>query len=239
MLISDKDKDWLTQKYPKLKPTPNEISGEIEFTGNYNSEKNCFRILNDSESNHEVGGITLRGKFRIRIQERENKYLSQLPAVYVEGVDPLPSRHFNQTDKSACLCSPLEEEEFLSQGFSLQLFLQKLVIPFLYGQIFYSNKGYWPWTEYSHGVVGLLESYLKVNDPSKAQDCLNKLSRQDKPGWERVKLALRQKSEIKGHTPCFCPKTDHIRRCHPAAWKGVSKLRQDIKDKNINLDKLC
>ncbi len=66
-----------------------------------------------------------------------------------------------------------------------------------------------------------------------AQDCLDKLSKQDKQTWERVQAALQQKSEIKGHTPCFCPKMDHIRRCHPNAWKGILKLREDIKNQNI------
>lgn len=237
MLITDKDKKWLSSKYPGLKSKQNKISGLVEFTAAYDTDANCFRVI-DKDTADEVKGLRLSGKFKIKIEERTNKSLSKLPTVFVEEVDHTSSRHFNQTDQSACLCSPLEEEEFLSPEFLFQPFFTKLVIPFLYGQIFYSEKGYWPWTEYGHGVVGLLESYFKANDPSKAQDCLDKLSKQDKQTWEKVQATLQRKSGIKGHTACFCPKMDHIRRCHPDAWKGILKLREDLKNQNIDLESL-
>lgn len=233
MLISDEEKSWLTKKYPNLKIHPDEISGIVEFTGNYNQEKDLFWVIDNNMS--ADSGLILSGKFKIKIREREkNDYsLSRLPAVYVEGVDSVPSRHMNK-DGSACLCIPLEEEEFLLPQFSWRRFFNYLVIPFLYGQLFYDKKGCWPWTEYSHGIIGLLESYLKTDYSSKIPDFLNKLSRQY--GWERAKLALLQKSDIGGHTLCFCPKMDKIRRCHPIAWKSILKLRRDIKNQDLNLD---
>lgn len=232
MLISDKDKDWLPRQYTGLKYAQNEIFGTIEFTANYNSDTGQFRVIGSSAPDM-VGGLTLSGKYKVKIKERINNPFSRLPAIYADEVEPVQARHFNQSDKSACLCSPFEEEEFLVPEFLFQPFFTKLVIPFLYGQSFYSAKGYWPWPEYSHGIVGLLESYSRVNDSSKAKDFLEKSLKQDKETWERVRSAIKQKSEIKGHTPCFCSKKDHIRRCHPDAWKGIIKLRKDIKDQNI------
>ena len=68
----------------------------------------------------------------------------------------------------------------------------------------------------------------------KAQECVQKLSL-DRAAWPRIKLALIQKSNIKGHTPCFCPNMDHIRRCHPNAWKGIRQLKQDVKEHGVNI----
>ena len=72
MLISDKDKDWLLRKYTELKYAQNEISGMIEFTANYNSDTGRFRII-DNLTPDVIGGLTLNGKYEIKIQERINK----------------------------------------------------------------------------------------------------------------------------------------------------------------------
>jgi hypothetical protein len=49
---------------------------------------------------------------------------------------------------------PLEEDDFLDPEFQFRLFLERLVIPFLYGQAFYSANGRWPWIEYDNGELG-------------------------------------------------------------------------------------
>src|ERR1700727_2238404 len=52
----------------------------------------------------------------------------------------------------------------LSGAFQIRAFLEQLVIPFLYGQVFYSSKNRWPWAEYAHGATGILEAYSKTRD---------------------------------------------------------------------------
>ncbi|MFA5127245.1 MAG: hypothetical protein WC465_04605 [Patescibacteria group bacterium] len=226
-MISDQDKDWLSKYYPGLIVSGKEISGDIEFVANYNKDTDQFSILYNGTPD-SIDGLKLSGKFSVIISERTNKASSDLPALIVKNIDTTTDRHFNQMDKSACLCSPLEEGEYLLPEFSFKLFLEELVIPFLYGQVFYDKNGKWPWSEYSHGAVGILESYLDISDASKARASIEKL-RYD-TNWPRVEQVLKQKSYIKGHTPCFCPKADQIRRCHPKAWQGINKLKNDIKD---------
>jgi hypothetical protein len=140
-------------------------------------------------------------------------------------------RHFG-ADKSACLCSSLEEDEFLTPELQFRLVLEKLVIPFLYGQLFYSLNQRWPWSEYAHYVTGLLESYGKYPDPTKIENLVQMLMRcQDV--WPAIRAALRQKNYIKGHTPCFCSKKDQMRRCHPNALRGIQQLQCDIQARKI------
>jgi hypothetical protein len=220
------DKQWLRKAYPGLIPGAGGVAGNIEFTATYDSKSNRFLILEDSVT-EVTEGLVLSGGFRIRIEKRNDKTFSSLPAVYVEDIEATDGRHFGQKDRSACLCSPFAEDEFLRPEFQFKSFLEQLVIPFLYGQVFYSLRGHWPWPEYAHGATGLLEAYSKIVGYGRAEDCLQ-LLRQDK-SWERIKAALQQKPYVKGHTPCFCPKMDHIRRCHPSALRGAQRLHEDIK----------
>jgi hypothetical protein len=225
-MLKNDDEQWLRKAYPGLIPSAGSVAGNIEFNATYDGQNNRFVILQEAVTD-ATDGLALSGEFRIRIEERKDKTFSSLPGVYVEEVEATDKRHFGQKDKSACLCSPFAEGEFLRPEFEFRTFLEQLVIPFLYGQVFYSLRGHWPWPEYTHGATGLLEAYSEIVGHAKAKDCLQ-LLRQDK-SWERIKAALQQKPYVKGHTPCFCPRMDHIRRCHPSALRGAQRLHEDIK----------
>lgn len=230
--LTAETKRWIRRKYPQLSIREGGVSGAVSFTATHNDESGLFQIIEKGAAN-DIGGRLLSGKFNISIQERTKKVWSNLPAVYVEKVDPLPERHFNQMDKSACLCSPFDEDKFLVPQLQFEKFFEELVIPFLYGQAYYSLEKRWPWPDLMHGATGLLEAYYRKNDPIKAGECVQKLSLD--ATWSGVKSALAQKSEVKGHLLCFCPKADKIRRCHPDAWKGLQKLRCDIKAQKISI----
>jgi hypothetical protein len=230
-VLQDADKQWLARRYPGLTTDGDGVRGAIEIDATYHAESGQFQNLADGGED-TVGGLRLAGEFSIEIRARSDIVYSRLPALYVAGIEATADRHFSQQDKSACLCSPLEEDDFLFPNFNFQKFLEQLVVPFLYGQLFHSKEAYWPWTEYAHGATGLLESYLRVRDPTKAQACLNKLAL-DVKNWPRIRSALKQRGPIKGHTPCFCGKMDVIRRCHPEAWKGIRDLHEHITSQSI------
>jgi len=224
-MLNETDARWLYEHYPDLVIDGDLIAGPIAFRASYSPKENCFRILDGAPA--PGGAVALSGSFQIRIEERADKSTSHLPALYVSDVDHTPDRHFNQKDSSACLCNPLEEHEFTQPFFRFQPFLEQLVIPFLYGQIYYSAEGHWPWAEYAHGATGILEAYSKVSDSAHVDECLQQLAKDS--NWPRIRAALRQEPFVKGHTPCFCTKMDHIRRCHPRTLDGARRLQQDIK----------
>lgn len=225
-MLKEDDEQWLRYNHPALIPAGQVIAGTIKFSASYNEQRNTFLILSHGVADPE-GAVALSGTFQIRIEERTDKSISRLPALYVEGIDTTPERHINQRDKSACLCSPFDEEDFLQPELQFRGFLEQLVIPFLYGQVFYSSKRHWPWTEYSHGAAGILEAYSKIRDRNRAEECLRVLAQDT--SWSKIQAALRQKPYTKGHTLCFCPKMDQIRRCHPGALEGVLRLQQDMR----------
>ncbi|HEY5368350.1 MAG TPA: hypothetical protein VIJ75_05095 [Hanamia sp.] len=232
-MLTDSEIDWLKTHYSTLKPNNDrtELKGVISFTGTYNSDLNNFIVLSDGNEN-KIGGIVLQGSYKIAIKERKKDDPTglKLPGLYLEEGQIVfsPERHFNVIDKSACFCGPIEEELYLEEGFQIQTFLQNLIIPFLYEQLYYDTYDKrWPWGEYGHGTTGVLESYFKTVDLRFIESSLYRLKRDGKL-WPYVRRMLLSKEYVKGHINCFCESGDFIRRCHPEAWKGINKLRKDI-----------
>lgn len=226
-MLKASDRDWLARAFPGLTTTDAGLAGIIKFRAAFDSDSALFQILGD-DPRAEDRGLVLEGEFAVRVEARSSRSFSALPAVYVEGIEPCSARHFGP-DKSACLCSALEEDEFLTPDFQLQLFFERLVIPFLYGQVFYSLNQRWPWSEYAHGATGLLESYGRLSQPAKLDSFLQTLT-QCQDAWPAIRAALLQKDYIRGHTACFCEKKDQIRRCHPGALEGIRLLQKNIRD---------
>ena len=231
-VLTDKDKQWLLQTHPLLIPKSADVAGNIRLRAAYDRGSNRFVLLSEGDDGPH-GALVLDINFNIRIAERTKEAASALPALHIEGVVPTPSRHFNQADHSACLCSPFEEREFLVPNFSFKRYLEELVIPFLYGQKYYSLHDRWPWREYSHGVTGLLQSYARCSDQIDIQQCLAILRAQK--DWPRIRSALQQRSFIKGVMTCFCSARRQIRVCHPDAWHGIELLRRKVRALRIKL----
>src|ERR1700678_940892 len=111
-MLNKGDEQWLCDNFPGLIAIGDTVAGTIEFKASYDPEEHRFVILGD-QLGEELAGKVLSGTFQVRIQNRTDKSTSQLPAVYIDAIEPIPDRHFGQRDNSACLCSPFDEREFL------------------------------------------------------------------------------------------------------------------------------
>jgi hypothetical protein len=229
-MLKKDDEEWLREKYPGLLSAEAGVAGVIKFNASYDTGSSQFSLIAENVTD-DTTGLILAGEFKVRIEERTAKIHSALPALYLEDIEPTADRHFGW-DKSACLCSPLEEDEFLTPDLQFRLFIEQLVIPFLYGQLFYSINQRWPWSEYAHYATGLLESYGRYPDSTKAERILQALA-QYRDIWPAIRIALLQRDYIKGHTLCFCERKDQLRRCHPGALKGIRQLHHDILELKI------
>lgn len=241
MLFSEADKIWIKENYPKLNVTDLEASGEIDIFATYNLQDDIFLDVTKTPIDH-VGGVRLSGTLTLTIIERipSERIFSNLPKVVIKNISADPERHINLNDSSACLCSPLEENVYLFPAFQTERFFKELLIPFLYGQIFFSSFKYWPWTDYGHGVVGILESYNHLLEPRSAKDCMDKLYKYkniDEPSWNEIRKLLVQKNRIKGHSICICKNKNRIRICHPKVWCGLQKLQMDILNQDLVIPK--
>jgi hypothetical protein len=233
-MLTEKDKQWLTEHYPNLLvESDNKVFGEVSFTATHNKESGRFLEIG-LDTVDGVGGLRLSGTFQIAITARTITPHSRLPALTIESVETISDRHINQSDLSACLCNPLEEDEYLEPEFDFQRYFKELVMPFLYGQLYYSQEGHWPWFDYAHGGLGTIEAFSRNPTPEKANECIQRIS-QEIQLWKIVKPLLLQREGIKGHTLCPCPKHDHLRRCHPTALDGLRLLRNAVREHFIQL----
>ncbi len=228
IMFKKEDIEWLTDNYGKVKCTSDnsELEVTIKFTATYNSETDQFLILLPG-TNNTIGGTVLTCSYTVLINYPSNN--RSLPSVCVdkEQIPYLTDRHVNAATGTACLCGPIEEVSFVENGMTFSDFIQRLVIPFLYGQQYYEEYEEWPWMEYDHGAIGILQSYANNNNLKFVQTCLTRL--QEDKNWKVIKTLLTQNSEIKGHSNCICDSNDHIRRCHPDVWPILNRLRTDIK----------
>jgi hypothetical protein len=233
-MLTETDKYWLAERYSGLSIESNDkVIGEVSFVATYNKESGRFLEI-ESDTIDGVGGIRLSGTFKISIVPRTVTPHSRLPALTIDGVDTVADRHINQSDFTACLCNPIEEDEYLEPQFDFQRYFKELVIPFLYGQLYYSQEGHWPWFDYAHGGLGTIEAFSKNPTSVKAEECIQRISREVQL-WKTVKPLLLQSGDIKGHTVCPCPKHDHLRRCHPVALEGLRLLKKALKEQGIQL----
>ncbi len=225
-MLSREDSVWLAREYPELTPARHEVKGLLKFTGAYDEESGRFFILNDEPAQSEIGTV-LSGAFEINIRGRLDLEATSLPRLFVDGVPHTQDHHFYQNDFSACLCSPLEHQDFLVPEFRCRRFFNELVVPFLYGQVFLSVYAKWPWGEFAHGATGILEAYASSNARGKTQKCVGFLAQDH--NWPRIKSILLQENQLDANLQCFCRSGQMIGRCHPQALRGALLLQTDLK----------
>ncbi len=225
-MITETEKAWLSKYCPGLKISQDgvEISGEISFTASYDSHTNSFTWLMSPEQT--APGKSLSNTYKVVIKKSTDVH--KVPSLEIEdaNLERIPDRHF-YTGGKACLCGPVEEYEFMCGDFSFLHYLEKFVVPFLYGQSFYDINKKWPWDEYAHGSAGALESYYRSGHTREhAQVCIQKMQL-NKNEWPRMQKLLSGEEYINGATNCIC-NSRHKMKNHLAVWSGLFKLRRAV-----------
>lgn len=229
-MLSKQDKDYLQTAHSSLKLSDDErlITGTISFDAVYDNSKSQdpFTIISVGDTGTYTGE-RFSGSFKISIR------LNGFPRLVISENLPKEARRHFYTDSDelvGCVCGPIEEFRFM-QNFNLRDYLETLVIPFLYGQLYFDVHQLWPFPAYGHNTVGLLESYYLADGTEFREHFLDKL-RLQKADWDVLEPILYGQNKPRGHMQCFCPKHDFIRRCHPDAWEGVKKLYFDLHNKS-------
>ena len=174
--------------------------------------------------------------FRIQIIAGEN-YPNRIPALREVGgrVLAITSKHrveladvhYNASSNTACVCVKQEETARFPPGSKLPTFIEDLVIPYLYGLSFFNEIGRWPWAEFSHGGLGLLEFYAQDSIAPTREDLIEvgKLIRSD-PNWREYSKQLRRPSSGR---KCPCGSRQPISECHYGVWHGINSLHTHLK----------
>ncbi len=185
-------------------------------------------------------GRRIQDSYVVRIAA-SNPHSERLPALYEVGgrtenvgkkynVPDLRHLHRNP-DGIACVCVKQEESRLFPPGSRLVFFVDRLVVDYLYGLSHYDQFKKWPWGEFSHGVLGLLEFYVDDIKPQSSESIAEVLaSMQRNPSWPKVRKQLRSPSSKRD---CFCGSGNGLGRCHNLAWRGLQRFRGEIARLNL------
>ncbi len=189
----------------------------------------------------EYEGLRVDDDFLVRITAL-NPHSNRIPALYEIGgrteaiakkrrVRDQRDLHRN-VDGTACVCVKQVEKEKFPLGSHLLVFVEELAVPYLFGLNRYDQGGEWPWKDYSHGSLGLLEFYAEDMQEQSRQDIAEILAtiKQD-PEWSEYRKQLRKPSSKRA---CLCGSGKSFGKCHSRAWHGVRHLRAALERLDLN-----
>lgn len=144
--------------------------------------------------------------------------------------------HVNPHDESLCMLVRPTELSLVESSFKLLEFMNKLVIPFFYAQSYFEKYSQWPWGDYSHGTLGILERYVDETLHTEQVTRFYLISLTERSDWATIKgLKSNRDHKIKGHTPCPCNSGKKFRDCHNKALIGLKMLLGDFKRLNMHV----
>jgi hypothetical protein len=222
--FSDAEVDAVVAKYPGLRRTePFILEGGFELNASYE-------------------GIAAQRSFLVRIVGSP-EYPERIPTFSEIGgeTDAIMARHrirdprnlHRNANGTACLCVKQMESKKFPPGSTLLVFTEELVVPYLYGLSEYDKNGRWPWPEYSHGALGLLEYYAETSSKSSPAELreIQSLIRLES-NWKDYHKQIRRPSGDRG---CPCGSRKPIKQCHPKAWRGIQNLSATIRALGLSL----
>lgn len=150
--------------------------------------------------------------FQIRMQIPDD-YPQGVPRVFEIGgeIPPIPDRHINP-DRTACLFAPPQRWEKWPPNLGMKEFLEGPVREFFFSQAYFELEKKWPFGEWQHGNVGVVEYYL-LKLELKTVDQLRELLR-----YLSYSSAARQ-------WKCPCDHSKRLKQCH---WGKFLELRNFI-----------
>jgi len=221
--LSKEEIKEINNRFPELKENGSGFSGIISFYETYNKceIEDTFEVTIDIPDGYPIEMPTLRetGGRTEWIAKKHNK-------------ENLMDLHRNPTTGTACVCVKQLERKKFPVGSNILTFIDELAIPYLYGLSFYEENGHWPWHEYSHGCLGILEFFAEDAekiDPKMIIE-LSVIFKKD-PKWEKYRDYI-----VKPRKKRFCPcgSEKPFFECHKKAWKGITVLHKNLKKTNLN-----
>lgn len=217
MTFSDEEIAVVKGKYPELeRSAPGAIEGTLNMEAIYD-------------------GVTIVDSFNIRITAA-NPHSDHVPALYEIGgrtqsiatklgIVDLRDLHRN-VNGTTCVCVKQVEKEKFPLGSPLSVFIENLVVPYLYGLASFEKNRRWPWGDFSHGSLGLLEFYAENTEPQKLENiALIVPSLRRESNWKEYHKQLRKPN---GEKSCLCNSGKPFRKCHERAWRGLEWLHGEL-----------
>jgi hypothetical protein len=210
------------------------IRGELSFRMCYSNNDNKF-VINQDDSYNDKESRIIQDIYEIEIDLSQQKIVplvkeigSRIQRIKEKwNLKDLKDIHVN-SNGTLCLCVKTEECYKMPKGFILRDFFYNLLIPFLYYQSYYEKYGKEPWRSYSHGDLGILESYLNYQGEI-SQDIINLFL---KSISDKILKSIKENISLKKQ-PCICNSNKIFKKCHNNVLIGYNRLKCDYTNTSL------
>lgn len=226
------DLNWLKASYPSLREvSPGIIEGDLAFSmlrvsGQYTVSPPNNLVENTQPPDY----LHISDTYSIRITWLEG---AQYPRAHENGGKladtasrlnkSLMDMHQYDHDGALCLAADMALDKAFRSGFQLDVFIEGLLIPYLFAQSHFAKTGIWLWGELSHGFIGIFEWLTREEEPTPEDISATRKSLNKHLGTEHVSK-LRE-MRWRPHFKCLCGSGAKTRDCHPEIIKALSLLR--------------
>lgn len=238
---SASDLKWLEEKYPALKKiSPHKLEGRVSFQMlRLNNQFFVNPSLSQIQQSTTPDYLYLCGSYEVCIEKNNPNNFpisreigGKLAAVATRLGKNNKDMHLYQ-DGTFCLAAPMELDIEFSRGFSLPVYIENFLVPYLFAQAYYAKKQVWIWGDLSHGIWGLLEWLGRKKNyiPVDAQLTYSRLlfyAQEEKTDIKKL-LDIR----CRNHKPCPCGSNKKTRKCHPDVQQGIARLRNAVSSRLI------
>lgn len=174
-------------------------------------EENTYIVGQLRFSASYLGSSPIYDQYDIKIFIPED-FPNEPPRTF-ECSGKIPSNFHTNPDGTLCLGSPLEVRMKFKNN--LLIYVQDLVVPFLYSYSHYQKYGKLPYGELSHGALGILESYKEMLRVTNNNVVLKF-------------LYILATGKYRGHHVCPCGSAMKIRKCHGPQILTLMKYQDTV-----------
>ena len=125
----------------------------------------------------------------------------------------IPRNFHTDPDKSLCLGSPIRLRMAIGDCRTVPKFIEKCLVPFLYGYSYKERHGVLPFGELAHGQKGIIDDYRGLFHLDNKNACI-----------EMVGLAAMKKRSA-NKKPCPCGSGRRVGKCHN---RVINRLRRRL-----------
>jgi hypothetical protein len=188
-----RDIETALKSYPLLKIFEREgkvfVTGEIPLTHSSYGEFDCYSVC-----------------IRFPID-----YPKRFPIVIETSkkIPRIPNRHINDIDNSLCLAVLPEELKISKNGITFKYFLDKILVPHLSRETYYSIEKKYPDGEYEHGSDGIWKYFQEILEITDREILLFELNKIINAQW------------VGRNEDCGCGSRLKFKKCHLSKWNKV------------------
>ena len=135
--------------------------------------------------------------------------------------------HLNP-DGTLCLAVPVEQRRVFFEQPTLLGFVERLLVPYLYGYCFWKKNGYHPFNEAAHGNEGILRYYVDTLGLRGPLEALATICFLFEHGY-------------RGHHECPCGSGRKVRMCHGPVLRALHEhhTRETVRGDFMAISSIC